>query len=180
MANEFFGRLMDTGEFRFNENGILFYFGAPTMLFNINTMVSLQKDLEEKNVAEESLKKVGGNQSRRALKRYEDRYNFDELSRNEIMKFIDDLTDVIALGEFTISKMDQKEDIVYAIENRTNPIARVYRKEYGEADSPRDFFLQGLIEKGLDALESKDLEVEEKECMAKGDDRCLFVARPKD
>jgi len=180
MSNQFFGRLMDTGEFRFNDEGILFYFGAPTMLLNINTLMSLQKELEEKDVAEESLKKVGGQQARRALERYEDRYNFDQASHEEIMSFVDDLTDVLALGEFETMEVDNEEEIKFAVENQSNPLARVYRSEYGEADSSKDYFLQGLIEEALNIIEGTELEVEERECMAKGDERCLFLLKTKD
>lgn len=171
---------MDTGEFRFNDEGILFYFGAPTMLLNINTLMSLQKELEEKDVAKESLKKVGAQQARRALERYEDRYNFDQASHQEIMSFVDDLTDVLALGEFETMQVDDEEGIKFAVENRSNPLARVYRKEYGEAESPKDHFLKGLIGEAMNIINGTELEVEERECMAKGDERCLFLLKTRD
>lgn len=171
---------MDTGEFRFNEEGILFYFGAPTMLLNIRSIVSLQRDLEEKEVAEETLRDMGRRQTRRAMKRYEDRYNFDEMARNEIMSFVDDLTDVLALGEFEMHNLDPKDEGFHAVVNNSNPIARIYRKEYGEAEESKDYFLQGLFEAGLSSVREEDFKVEEKECMAKGDERCLFVFKTKD
>lgn len=181
MGNSFFSRLIETGEFRRNDEGILFYFGTPTFLIPLRTLISMQRRLEEdhgRKYAAEFMRETGNKQTKRALDRDEERYNFDDMSREKIQDFMEGVSNSIALGVFEFKEVSGEG--LMAVQNKTNPFARIYKKEYGETDEPIDFFIEGLFENPLGALTDQDTYVEEVSCMAQGDDKCIFVLRTRD
>ena len=180
--NKVFSRLIETGEFRVNDDGTVALFGEYNLMMPLNTFVFLQHQLEEEmgeENAAEFLRKVGRFQTEQAFKRYKDRYDIDNISRNQIREFVEDVASVLGMGRFKIQDVEEKDKKAQLI-NETNPIAQRYKSNYGETDEPIDHYICGLIDIGIGALFDEECVAVEEQCMAKGDDACVFHLHSKD
>ena len=79
----------------------------------------------------------------------------------------------LGFGQGLISRLNLKVGICM-ISNATNPIAKQYKKTFGNQKENIDFFLAGLYAGCLSKIIAKDCFFVEKECISKNKNFCIF------
>jgi predicted hydrocarbon binding protein len=174
--NNFFSHLIDTGEFRINDEGQATLFGDYMFLLPPRVLLHLQKRLEEeigKQEAENLLQEIGRYQVHSGLERYEERLNIGDISRDEIIDFAMQLMSILGIGDPSMEKVSEEEAIL-SLENPT--FATEYKHFYGNAEEGVDFYIRGIVEEFFeDIIFREGCTVVETECAATGEsDVCVF------
>jgi predicted hydrocarbon binding protein len=131
--------------------------------------------LEEK-LGKEEMKQLcvemGEYQVEQALGRYKDRYGIDEVSREKIISYVDNILKVLGWGEIDIKSAENGE-IKVVVKHPTLP--SVYRNKNEElSEEPICHYLRGLLNKGINVTHDLDVKLEETQCAATGGDTCIF------
>ncbi|MEM5828466.1 MAG: V4R domain-containing protein [Candidatus Aenigmatarchaeota archaeon] len=159
----------------FNE-GSIFY---PARAFN-KLIIDLVNAIGVEN-ARKILKGVGIYQTEQALKRYKKIYNIDEIEKDKIIELLKLITGMIGIGKLCYEEVNyENNNKVFQVEFLPSTIFAYEAKlEYGKLSHNIDFLIEGLIEKALEALYGVPYECEEVKCYARGDEKCVFIAKPK-
>lgn len=99
------------------------------------------------------------------------------LKGKQKIDWLRDVNDLVGLGLLTISDYDpiKKRGIGVVTDA---PIADNILKNYGKSDKPVDHDIRGFIAGGCSSAFASDVECVETECLAMGDNRCKFLAKP--
>lgn len=176
-SSSFFSRLIETGEFRVNEEGHALLNGQFLLMIPPTVIIHLEEKLEEeygRDEMEEVLTDMGRYQAEQALDRYIDRYGMDNLSREKFLDYARKILRTLGWGKVTIDSLDAEQGTVkIVVEHPTLP--SVYRNQREEtADKPICLYLQGIFAYSFGALMDDDLDVEETSCAAVGGKKCVF------
>lgn len=174
--NNFFSRLMETGEFRISDDGLIQLLNEYMFFLPSPVAAKLQSIIVKKHGADEAEKiftEMGAYQVEQAAKRYEDDYNFEEMSTEKINEFTSQIIRLIGFGDVEFKQLDPEDGAVVELEKSV--FASRYRDIEGQVTYPADFWFKGLIERHFEVIFDAEVSVEERECVAKGDERCLFV-----
>lgn len=175
----FFTNLLDTGEFRVSDTGNIQIMNEYIFLIPSPAMAHLYGRMEERAGREEAaemLRDMGRFQVQQAAERYVDQYNFDEMSHEKIQDFTSKVIKLNGFGDVRFTEFDPDTERA-TVELKTSVFASRYRDVNGESETPVDHWLAGILEKHFSVIFDMDAEVEEEECVAMGDDRCLFTVR---
>lgn len=135
----------------------------------------LQKNFEKK-FGKKILKEIY-NSSKQSF--YEICKDMRKFSASE-KAFFDAILNLInhfGFGEIEIVEMNEKEFRVI-IQMKSN-FAKEYIKEFGKQKSCVDYLLSGILAGFFSEYFNKDVECDEKNCIAKGNAFCNFVIKPK-
>ncbi|MFB6158568.1 MAG: V4R domain-containing protein [Candidatus Nanohalobium sp.] len=181
MVNEssIFSQLMANGEFRVDDKGHAILNGQFLLMIPPPVILELQEDLENRygrKDMEEIMLEAGEFQLEQALNRYKDRYDLEEVSRENILEFFNQVGKVLGWGDIEIRT--EGENPVVTVEYPTLP--SVYRNRGEElADRPICHYLRGMSSKAVSSLLGEEITLKEEKCAATGGDICRFEV-PKD
>lgn len=94
----------------------------------------------------------------------------------EKKEFFDQITSqahMTGQGSFDIISEDKEKDM-FVVENSINPIAKEYLEMYKKQENCIDYYIAGLMAGGFSGIYDKNYVTIEKECIAKGDPKCIF------
>lgn len=94
---------------------------------------------------------------------------------NELLDFLPKILDLLAYGRAVLVKKDL--DNVYFEFELESPL---YPELSGKSDHPIDLSFAGLLAGSLSAILKKNMICIEKECVAQGFGKCIFVVREGD
>ena len=154
-----------------NKKGSLLYKGTRYLLIRPETIIGFLKAVEEslKDEAGEKFYLGGFRGGFLSTKRYKEIHNFSD---KEIIEFMMKMGAEIGWGKFSLMRYEPKENILeVSVEN--SPFAIFY----GRSDKGVCHLIRGVISGMATALFGKDCQAEEISCIAKGDNRCVFVVR---
>ncbi len=177
--NQFFSQLIKKGELRVNKKGHAILSGEYLFLIPPKVIVKLQNNLKEElghEKMKDMMESLGKYQVKQAMKRYKDKYNLNEISKGAIFKKFKNYTKILGWGNIEFEEMDRKnEELIVTVNHPTLP--KVYLRSNKESDIPVCHYLNGMIEEIGKAMIDNKIEVEEKKCVAKGDEICLFISK---
>lgn len=180
MADDmFFTNLLDTGEFRISETGNVQIMNEYIFLVPSPAIAKLYGLMEERcgqSEAAAMMREMGRFQVQQAAERYVDQYNFDEMGQQKIQDFTSKVIKLNGFGDVTFTDFERSEEKA-TVELQSSVFASRYHQVNGESDAPVDHWLAGLLEKHFSVVFNMDADVTEEECVAMGDDRCLFSIR---
>jgi predicted hydrocarbon binding protein len=84
---------------------------------------------------------------------------------------------ICGIGNLEIIEID-REKFRAILQTNKNPFAREYLKEYGKQKEGVDYLTAGIIAGFFSRFFEKEVECEEKSCIAKGNVYCSFVVKP--
>jgi|YelNatPaOPRAMG01_1025707.scaffolds.fasta_scaffold200037_1 predicted hydrocarbon binding protein len=84
---------------------------------------------------------------------------------------------ICGIGNLEIIEID-REKFKAILQTNKNPFAREYLKEYGKQKEGVDYLTAGIIAGFFSRFFEKEVECEEKSCIAKGNVYCSFVVKP--
>lgn len=170
--SEFFNHMLAYGGFNINE-GVMHVWGDPSLFIPVEAFViffhELEKTLGEK-IAHDIFYWLGRLTGRNATETLIKRFGVD---KSDIPDFVNGATQD-GMGYLKIKEYDQKKFDYGLIIGTNSTFALEYAKKYGETKNSIDFYLSGILAGGSEPLFDKFYDVEEKECMAKGDDSCVY------
>lgn len=173
----FFTRLIESGDFRIDDDGHATLNGQYLLMIPPPVIIHLQEELADE-VGEETMEALirdaGAYQVRQSVDRYVDRYGWEDLSREKIYDYVQDLLRVLGWGRIEIRKMAEETGTI-AVSNRKPTLPAVYRDRKDEpADGPICHYLSGLLSQAFDTIFDFDVELEETQCAATGGEHCIF------
>ncbi len=137
-------------------------------------LVNLQERLK-KNFGEKGLKvmyetgKIGFND----LLRYVEKFSS---KKEDVQSLWLSVLKVCGLGNFEIVEIDG-EKLKALLRANKNPFALAYFKEFGKQKKPVDYLTAGIISGFFTRFFEKEVECEEKSCIAKGERYCNFLVK---
>jgi len=178
MSDNFFSNLIETGQFRVDDDGHVDIMNEFAMIMPSpvagKLYYEMEKELGEEKCAE-IWKDIGRFQVEQAAERYQGRYNFENMSRNKIIEFTSKMIKLNGFGDIKFSEFTKEEGAKVTLAGSV--LASRYRNIAGEKDKPVDFWAAGILERHFEVIFGVDVEVEETKCLAKGDDHCSFDIR---
>lgn len=181
----FFSSLIEKGQFRVDDKGHALLFGQPLFLVPPRVLIKLQMDLREYMEAEEIegfMADLGAYQTEQALERYEDRYNWDSMSKEKILRQGFKMLKVLGWGEISVDMLTTEQDDAgfrLVVAHPTFPA--VYQEMDGDQHSPVCHYLRGMLRRSMEAIAfGEDVEIEETSCAAVEGDTCVFEGSPRD
>lgn len=181
----FFSSLIEKGQFRVDDEGHALLFGQPLFLVPPPVLIKLQEDLPdymEGDDIESFMLELGSFQTQQALERYEERYDWDEMSKEKILRQGFKMLKVLGWGDITIDSLSTEEgeaSFRLVVEHPTFPA--VYQQMNGEQDAPVCHYLRGMLKRSMEGIVFGDgVTIEEVACAAVSGDRCVFEGQPTD
>jgi len=174
--SEFFNHMVSYGGFTFEE-GIMKIWGDPSLFIPIEAFVDLFYLIEQKIGKKDAhdiyywLGRVYGKNSTLML------INRFGLDKKNLPDFLNGATQD-GMGYLKISDYDDKNFNYGTVLSTNSTFAIEYSKKYGKTNEVIDFYLAGILSGGIEPLVDKFSIVSEKECMAKGDSRCVYDFNP--
>jgi len=179
--SSFFTSLIDKGELRIDEKGHALLFGEFLLLMPPLVLLKHQEQLKEEVGRDRMaalMADAGAYQVEQAVKRQEDRYNLDEVSKDTILERTFNIFNILGWGRADIDYLDTDAHEFRVIINHPT-LPSVYRNRLEKtADKPICHFVRGIIEKDFEVLFGEDLRVEEVSCAAVDGDTCVFEGTP--
>lgn len=178
--NSFFSDLIANGEFRVNEKGHAILNGEFLLMVPPPVILKHQEDLVEE-IGEEKAKSMmvdtGRYQIEQALRRYKERYGLDEISKEKIVDYGNNILKVLGWGEVQIEEISKDKALV-KVENPLLP--SVYRNRRDKlSEEPICHYLRGMMSEAVSAIIEEEVLLEETQCAATGGEVCVFEM-PKD
>lgn len=170
-----FSDLIANGEFRVDEEGHALLNGQFLLMIPPPVILHLQNRLKEE-VGQEQMEDImidaGQYQVQQALDRYRDRYGIDDISREKLFSYFNNIVKILGWGEIEM-QVTQNSEAKVTVKHPTLP--SVYRHRNEEmADNPICHYLRGMMSEGLSALTDDGLLFEETTCAAMGGKVCVF------
>jgi predicted hydrocarbon binding protein len=157
----------------------IFLWGVPMILLPADTIVLLQNRLEKEFGKKEifsvmfGLGKLQGKNGTNILLK---RYNITPTGKD--LSFFLEQTGLVGMGKLEPHEKiveEQLKEKFYRARDLNSPEAMQYKEMFGIQKTGVDFFLNGLITGGCEALFGGNLVGVEKECIACGNDKCVFL-----
>jgi hypothetical protein len=173
--SDFLRELVESGQFAV-EGGKIRMLGEYVMVFPSGVMVRLYgllaKEIGRKK-AEKLMEELGRFQVEAAARRYLERYNFKDMSKEKIYDFTVRILNAIGWGTVKVTGMDvTKKRAAVVVEGGAFPIKWLLIN--GKSSYPIDFWLKGMITEHFAVIFGGKMKVVEKKCLACGDPYCLF------
>jgi predicted hydrocarbon binding protein len=173
--SEFFHHLIAYGGFDLRD-GVITYWGDYSVFVPMESFVTIYYELK-KDIGEEQTNElfywlgtlIGRNSTNLLLKKY-------GLDKSNLPLFVNGATQD-GLGYLKILKYD-KEFNKGKVSGTNSIFALSYKKIYGNAKDPVDYYLAGMLAGGTEPLVNKFVEAIEITCMARGDQSCLYELKP--
>ncbi|MDI6885654.1 MAG: DUF5943 domain-containing protein [archaeon] len=159
-------KIKETAEWK-RDSGEFSVITVPAVIISLKTFARIQKDAEKILGVEGAavlLYEAGKAAGKTWISRFHEEWG---LKGDEFVKAIEEFYAELGWGKFSIDI----EHLTISIENPF--IARGYGK--GEAKKPVCHFLCGYNASLITELINKEVDIEEKKCMAKGDRYCEFI-----
>ncbi|MDI6810964.1 MAG: hypothetical protein QMD80_04715 [archaeon] len=159
-------KIKETAEWK-RDSGEFSVITVPAVIISLKTFARIQKDAEKILGVEGAvvlLYEAGKAAGKTWISRFHEGWG---LKGDEFVKAIEEFYAELGWGKFSIDI----EHLTISIENSF--IARGYGK--GEAKKPVCHFLCGYNASLITELINKEVDIEEKKCMAKGDRYCEFI-----
>ncbi|MGC8812587.1 MAG: V4R domain-containing protein [Candidatus Aenigmatarchaeota archaeon] len=135
-------------------------------------------------ILQEKIKKEFGKKGLRLI------YEAGKIGFNDLVRYIEKFTSkkeevqnlwlnvlkVCGIGNLEIIEID-KEKPKAILQTNKNPFAREYLKEYGKQKECVDYLTAGIIAGFFSRFFEKEVECEEKSCIARGNVYCSFVVK---
>lgn len=176
----FFTRLIENGQFKVDEEGHAILNGEFLLMVPPPVIIHMQQRLADQigeAAMEDFMADAGRYQVEQAIERYIERYDIDQLSKDHIIEFAEELLRVLGWGRITINQFDVQEHAVRVIV-RHPTLPSVHRNQLGErSETPICHYLRGILERGMGAVMENDLDLVETSCAAVDDDTCVFENR---
>ncbi len=161
----------------FYKDGSLFLMGIPSYIFALNTLVVMQKALEEE-FGQKGLTMMYhflGYQTTMAAKMMKNRFGF---SSQKAMQTHQGQSDMIGAGKIDFIHMDMKNN--HFILRGHSTFGKEYLSTFGIQKEPVDWLFKGGITKLINEyLGRDDIVCVETSCIAQGNSYCEFVAKPR-
>ena len=160
-------KVKETAEWK-RDSGEFSVITVPAAIISLKTFARIQKDAEKILGTEGAavlLYEAGKDAGKTWISRFHEEWG---LKGSEFIKATEEFYAELGWGKFSIDI----EHLTISIENSF--IARGYGK--GEAKKPVCHFLCGYSASLITELINKEVDVEERKCMAKGDRYCEFIA----
>jgi len=173
--SEFFNHLVSYGGFCIEE-GTIKIWGDYSIFVPINAFITLFDKMKEE-IGEKETEEIfywlgrmnGKNATEMLIKRF-------GANKKDIPLFVNGATQD-GMGYLQIHEYDKK-NFKYGVVVGTNSIlAESHKKHNGVQKKQIDYYLAGILAGGVEPLINKDYEVEEIECVAKGDKKCTYYVR---
>lgn len=154
-------------------SGSLFYKGVRYLMIRPETISDFQKALKEScgKDADESFFEGGFTGGSLSAKKYKELHNFSD---REVIDFMMNMGNQIGWGHFSLEQFDQKLKILQ-VAVAHSPFA----ESYGKSSRGVCHLIRGVLAGMAAILFGKDSSSHEIECLAKGDEKCLFVIEGK-
>lgn len=177
----FFSSLIERGQFRVDDKGHARLFGEFVLFVPPRVILKMQDDLEGR-IGREDMKEfisdMGGFQVRQGMERYREKYNWDEIPRENLLEYINKLAKLMGWGEVDIDSLDVEEG-TFEIRILHPTLPSVYRREEDEmADEPICHYIRGMMEQAMNALMDCEVECQETQCAAVEGDVCRLEGSP--
>ena len=155
------------------ERGALNYKGVRYLLIRPETLAGIQKAMEKvcAEQTDEIMFQGGFRGGYLSAKKYKEMGN---LSGEEILDFMVKMGSEIGWGAFNLVLFDPVSERI-SIEVKESPFAEAY----GQASRGVCHLIRGVVTGLAAAIFDKDMDSSETNCIAKGDEKCAFVARAK-
>lgn len=179
MSQSFFSHLIDTGQFRVDDEGRALLFGEFLFLIPPSVLVKLRDVLIEEIGLERAgqiLFELGKFQIEKGAERYVKKYNLDKMTRDEIIEFTSNIFKVLGWGNIEVEKLDlENYEVSILVKDPVFP--EKYLQLKGEkADRSICSYLEGLFTKAFTGYMGKEVKIKEKSCAAAtGEKYCRFV-----
>lgn len=177
----FFSSLIEKGQLRVDEHGHAMLFGEFLFLVPPKVMIHLQEELEDRLGREEMedlMTELGDYHVRQATDRYVDQYGMDDISKEKIAEFVQNLLKILGWGKVDIHTLNSDE-FKAVVTHPTLP--SIYRNELEkESDDPLCYYLAGVLSGAVNAISNQDFDIEEINCAATGGNKCIFEGQSTD
>lgn len=174
----FFTRLIENGQFKVDEEGHAVLNGEFLLMVPPPVLIHMQQRLADQlgqDAMEDFMADAGRYQVEQAIERYIERYDIDQLSKEHIIEFAEELLRVLGWGLIMIDRFDIQEHAVKVVV-RHPTLPSVHRNQLGEhAETPICHYLRGILERGMGAVMEDDLDMVEASCAAVEGDTCVFT-----
>ena len=149
-------------------SGALSFHDVRYMLIRPETLIGIQKAIEEKNrrLAQDAFYQGGFRGGYLSAQNYRELLDFDD---SQIIDFMMKMGTEIGWGHFALQKFELKRRYVSIIV-RHSPFAAAY----GRSSSGVCHLIRGVLSGLASAIFNKACIGSEVKCLAKGDDYCLF------
>lgn len=173
-----FLKFLENGEILFDEEkGFIIFFREGSIFMPVRAFNFLERKLIEEfglEKAKEILKLIGKFQVEQALKRYVKILNINQITKEDITNFGENILTAMGIGKFKIERIDDK---AFEVISPSTIFSFEARLEYSSINHVWDFYVCGMIERAFEILLGKKFICEEVECYAKGGERCRFVCK---
>ena len=146
---------------------------VPAVIVSIETFVSLQKDAETilgSDGASVLLYEAGKKAGLRWINRFSRKWG---LKDKKFIEAVQNFYAELGWGKFSVEETGNNE-LVVRVENSFTA------RGYGNSEVPVCHFLRGYNAGLAEVIKGKDIDAEEVQCAAKGDDCCKFVMKNVD
>lgn len=179
MSKNFFSYLIDTGQFRVDDEGRALLFGEFLFLIPPSVIIKLRDILIEENgqkKAEEILFKLGKFQVQQGAERYMEKYDLNEKTKDDVIDFTSNIFKVLGWGNIEIENLDlENNDASVIVKSPVFPEKYLETKDKN-ADNPICSYLEGLFSKAFSGYMGQEIRLKEKSCAAvTGEKYCKFV-----
>ena len=149
-------------------SGALNFKDVRYMLIRPETVIGFQKAIEENNreLAQDAFFQGGFRGGFLSAQNYRELHDFDD---NQIIDFMMKMGTEIGWGHFTLQKFERKERHLSIIV-RHSPLAAAY----GRSTSGVCHLIRGVLSGLVSVIFNKECVGSEVQCLAKGDEHCLF------
>lgn len=154
-----------------SEKGALNYKGVRYLLIRPETLAGLQKAIEDAygQQANDRVFKGGFEGGYLSARKYKEIHKFSD---KEILDFMVEMGSQIGWGSFKLNHFDPAEkNLKITVEN--SPFAEAY----GKSSRGVCHLIRGVISGTASVVFGQDCVASETSCLAKGDERCIFVAK---
>ena len=151
--------------------GALLYQGVRYLLIRPETIAGFQKAITETCGQETDEKLFAGGVTGGSLssKKYRELHHFDN---HEIIEYMMNMGNQIGWGCFNLERYDPQEKSL-----RVSVAHSPFAESYGKSSQGVCHLIRGVLAGMASVVFETDCAAEETECVAKGDQRCLFVVQ---
>lgn len=151
------------------EKGRIWIFGRPSSMLPTDSVVSIQKELEQKNL--ENLIYFATKKSGYIW--FDEMNKVYKLKGTDVFAWGSDIVTLAGWGEALLKQRnDEKKQVVFELKNS------VVVDLYGKAENCVDHVFRGLLCGAMEKIYSEKLDCVETTCRAKGDGLCEFLVKP--